>query len=292
MHLSSPWLSLLALGLMLGALAVGSRIRRRWPEHHSNRETIELLQTTVMMLATFAAIVLGLLITSAKTDFDDIENGVRSFSATLVQLDYSLEGLGAAGVPMRQNLARYTAAAIAAVWRSEPPPAGDYYPHLPASHTPGVSVNAPVLGQMLENINAGLETATAQSPQQATELGSARRLMNIAVAERWHLVEASLGSLSAPFFAMLVFWTLVIYLCFGLSAPLNHVNIMAMTLSALALSSALFVIIDLYTPFSGYFTVESAPMRTALAEMLAEPQGQPSALAHADCSTPPGCRPD
>jgi NADH:ubiquinone oxidoreductase subunit 5 (subunit L)/multisubunit Na+/H+ antiporter MnhA subunit len=152
--MDSPWMSLVAFALMLAAVGLGALIRRRWPEHHSNRETIELLQSTVLTLATFAAIVLGLLITSAKTDYDDIENDIRSFSSTLVQLNYSLEELGPAGAPLRQQLARYAASAIAATWTDQAPPAGAYYPRLPrVGQADAVSSNAPILGQMLEQVD-------------------------------------------------------------------------------------------------------------------------------------------
>jgi membrane-bound ClpP family serine protease len=72
-----------------------------------------------------------------------------------------------------------------------------------------------------------------------------------------------------------VFWLVVIFLCFGLSAPFNHLSFMVTALSALALASALFVIIDLYTPYTGIFTISSAPARQALAEILAQPDGTP-----------------
>lgn len=283
MTLQSPWFSFVALALMMVAVAIGAATRRNWPEHHANRETIELLQTTVMLLATFAAIVLGLLINSAKSDFDGIDNDVRSFSSSLVQLDYGLEELGPGAQPIRQDLARYTAAALAEVWREEPPPEGNYYPRLQATHTPGVGVNTPILGQMLEHVSSELDAFAATTPQAQRRQFSAQRLMSTAIAERWRIVSASMGSLSTPFFAMLVFWMLVIYLCFGLSAPLNHINAMALFLSALALTSALFVIIDLYTPFSGLFMVDSAPMRNALAEMLRQPGGLPPALTPQAC---------
>ncbi len=284
MSLTSPWLSLVALAFMLLATGAGTVIRLRWPEQHTNRETIELLQTTVMLLATFAAIVLGLLITSAKSDFDTIENDVRTFSFTLTELDDSLAELGAPAEPLRQALARYTAATIAAAWVDEKAPAGAFYPRLPSGPNGGLGRSTPVLGQMLEHINAGLEGQIAVSPDNAARLASARHLMTIAISQRWQAVEASMGSLSAPFFTVLVFWMAVIYLCFGLSAPFNHVNFMAMLLSALALSSALFVIIDLYTPFSGILKVDSAPMRTALAEMLSQPGGVPPPLTAQACS--------
>ena len=37
----------------------------------------------------------------------------------------------------------------------------------------------------------------------------------------------------------------------------------------------LFVIIDLYTPYTGIFTVSSLSARQALAEMLGQPDGTP-----------------
>jgi hypothetical protein len=271
---------------MLAATGLGAVIRRRWPEHHSNRETIELLQSTVLTLATFAAIVLGLLITSAKSDYDDIENDIRSYSSTLVQLDYSLEELGPAGVPLRQQLARYAAAGIAATWTDEAPPAGDYYPRLPqVSQGGAVRSNAPVLGQMLEQVDSALRAMPVTTPAEGLAQAGCIRLMNIAVSERWRIIEASQGDLSTPFFVMLVFWLMVIFLCFGLSAPFNHLSFMVTALSALALASAVFVIIDLYAPFTGIFTVSSAPPRQGLEQMLSLPNGTPPPWTAAPCGS-------
>jgi hypothetical protein len=276
--MESPWISLAALALMLAATLLGAAIRLRWPEHHTNRETIELLQSTVMMLATFAAIVLGLLITSAKTDYDTIESDIRSFSASVVQLDYSLNELGPAGVPMRGQLARFAAASIAATWGDQKPPPGDYYPRLTGNDAASIARASPRLGQMLEQVGGALRAMPTTDLAATRTEASALRLLNVAETERWRIVEASRGTLSTPFFIMLVFWLMVIFLCFGLSAPLNHLSLTVIALSGLALASALFVIIDLYTPYSGIFTVSSAPAREGLQQMLNLPGGTPLAL--------------
>jgi hypothetical protein len=84
-----------------------------------------------------------------------------------------------------------------------------------------------------------------------------------------------MGSLSSPFFGVLVFWLIVIFLCFGLSAPFNHLSFTVTGRSALALASALFVIMDLYTPYTGLFTVSNLPARRALQQMLSLPKGLP-----------------
>jgi hypothetical protein len=273
--MDSPWISLFAFALMLVATGLGAWIRRSWPEHHTNRETIELLQSTVMMLATFAAIVLGLLITSAKSDFDGIENDIRSLSSSMVQLDFSLEQLGPAAIPARQELARYAAAGIAVTWKDQAPPPGDYYPRLPRIEHIRFNQNAPVLGQMLEQVNGMVRDIPTDGAAAQRKMESCQRLMNIVLDERWRVVDASQGSLSSPFFVVLVFWLIVIFLCFGLSAPFNHLSLTVSALSALALATALFVIIDLYTPYTGIFTVSSLSARQALSEMLGQPDGTP-----------------
>jgi hypothetical protein len=273
--MDSPWVSLLAFALMLLATGLGALIRYRWPEHHSNRETIELLQSTVLMLATFAAIVLGLLTTSAKSDFDALENDIRSLSSSLVELDSSLELMGPAAIPSRQQLSRYAAAAIAVNWKDEPPPPGDYYPHLPRVTNLRFNQNSPVLGQMLEQVNTMIRDVPVATPAAERQQESTLRLMNVVLSERWRAVEAAEGSVSSPFFVVLLFWLIVIFLCFGLSAPFNHLSFLVTALSALALASALFVIVDLYTPYTGIFTISSEPVRQALAQVLAEPNGTP-----------------
>ncbi|GAB0114515.1 bestrophin-like domain [Acidisoma sp. C75] len=288
MSLENPWISLVALSFMLLAVCLGATIRKRWPEHHSNRETIELLQTTVMLLATFAAIVLGLLITSAKKDFDNLQNDVRGFGATLVQLDYTLAELGPEAVPIRHRLVRYAAAATAIIWSDEAPPPGNYYPRLPASKPRRMGETTANLGQMLQDADSALQSLPSGDAAQTRRLATAERLMTVAIGDRWHIVEASRGSLSTPFFAVLVFWAIVIYLCFGLSAPLNHVNAMTMTLSAVALASALFVIIDLYTPYTGIFSISSAPLRGAIRIMLSLPEGMPGPFSQT-CQALAGC---
>ncbi len=73
------------------------------------------------------------------------------------------------------------------------------------------------------------------------------------------------GSISYPFDRILVGWLLIIFLCFGLIASRNALWIVTITLSALSIASAVLVILDLDTPFTGPIMVRSKPMRDALA---------------------------
>ena len=52
--------------LLCSSAGLGILVRPRLPEHHRTRETMELMQITIGLLVTFAALVLGLLTASVK----------------------------------------------------------------------------------------------------------------------------------------------------------------------------------------------------------------------------------
>ncbi|WP_447866834.1 bestrophin-like domain, partial [Rahnella bonaserana] len=84
------------------------------------------------------------------------------------------------------------------------------------------------------------------------------------IQARWRLIEVSHSSMSQPFFAMLTLWLMIIFLSFGLIAPRNALAIFTITLGALSIASAVYVIVDLDSPFTGPIMISSQPMQEAL----------------------------
>jgi hypothetical protein len=250
--------------LLLASTGVGAIVRPLLPEEHKAQETVQLVQLLVGMLVTFAALVLGLLTASAKTGFDTTDNDVRSYAAALIELDQVMRDYGADLDQTRALLRAYTSAAIASTWPSEPPPPGDY-PKIEASPQVGGKLASPVLGAMLDRAQRQvrlLEPADAYRRKLAVD--SATRFGQL-IALRWKLIEEAHGSISYPFDRILVGWLLIIFLSFGLIAPRNALSIVTITLGALSIASAVLVILDLDTPFTGPIIVHSQPMREALA---------------------------
>ena len=251
--------------LLLAATGLGVFIRPLLPEEHKAFETVELLKLVIGMLVTFAALVLGLLTASAKTLFDTTNNDIRTYSTELIQLDNSLRQYGADADATRQMLRTYTAAAIASTWAQESPPAGDYYPKTLPPDRGADHLDSRELGALLERAERRTREFQPHDPfhQKLADqtLGQFDRL----IAQRWKLVEEARGSISSPFDRILVFWLLVIFLCFGLITPRNALALVTITLGALSIASAVLVILDLDTPFTGSILVPSQPMRDALA---------------------------
>ncbi len=81
---------------------------------------------------------------------------------------------------------------------------------------------------------------------------------------RWRLIEQTGSSISLPFYIVLVFWLAVVFGSFGLNTPRNALSYTTIALGGLSIASAIFVILELDTPFGGLFTVSSQPMRDAV----------------------------
>jgi len=74
-------------------------------------------------------------------------------------------------------------------------------------------------------------------------------------------------SISLPLLGMLVFWLVIVFISFGLFAPANTTVIATLFLCALSVSGAIFLILEMYTPFQGLIQISSAPLRNALAHL-------------------------
>jgi hypothetical protein len=84
---------------------------------------------------------------------------------------------------------------------------------------------------------------------------------------RWLLFEQSGRSFSTRLLVVLIFWFVVIFTSFGLSAPRNATAFVVLFLCAVSISGALFLILELGGPFNGLIQVSSAPLRNTLAHL-------------------------
>jgi hypothetical protein len=259
--------ALLVFALLLIGTGVGVMVKPLLPEEHKAHETVQLIQLVIGMLVTFAALVLGLMTASAKNSFDTVGDDFRTYSADLIQLNATLRQYGADANEVRQLLRAYTAAAIASTWPSEPHPAGDYYPKdIPAENN-SEKLEDTRLGDMLNLAGQKLRQMSAPDTFHERLLDQSMEQYETIVKARWKLIEEAHSKISQPFFKTLAFWLFVIFLSFGLIAPRNALALVMITLGALSIASAVYVIVDLDTPFTGPIVISSQPMRDALAHL-------------------------
>ena len=108
---------------------------------------------------------------------------------------------------------------------------------------------------------------SALSPQNDMQaaLKSQAAALAVDVAQIRSLLAAqSVPSISKPMLIILVLWLVIIFLGFSVLAPPNATTLLALTVSALAVSGAIFLILELDEPFGGLIGISSEPMLNAL----------------------------
>ena len=255
--------ALLVFVLLLTATGLGVWARPLLPEEHKAHETVQLVQLVIGMLVTFAALVLGLMTASAKSSFDTAANDLRTYAADIIELDTTLRDYGSDTDAARNLLRVYTAAAIASTWPREPVPTGDYPKGLGSPDNSQRLENVQ-LGAMLTSVGRQLRQLRAHDPLQQHALDDGLTQFRRVVDARWKIIEEAHSSISQPFFKTLTFWLCVIFLSFGLIAPRNALALVTISLGAVSIASAIYVIVDLDTPLTGPIMISSLPMRDAL----------------------------
>jgi hypothetical protein len=258
--------ALLVFALLLMATGIGVWVRPLLPEEHKAHETVQLIQLVIGMLVTFAALVLGLLTASAKSSFDTASNDLRTFAADLIEFDTTMRELGSNADQSRHLLRQYTAAAIASTWPQEPAPSGEYPKDIGTQGNTQKLENVR-LGDMLTAVGRELRQVQTHDSMQQRALEDALTQYRRVVDARWKIIEEAHSSISQPFFKTLTFWLGVIFLSFGLIAPRNTLALVTISLGAVSIASAIYVIVDLDTPFSGPIVISSSPMRDALTHL-------------------------
>ena len=84
--MSALTLSGIIFALTLGGIFLGTLLRRTLPEHHLNEHAKDVVRLGVGLIATMAALVLGLLIAAAKGSFAGICPVPRSSSGRSLPL--------------------------------------------------------------------------------------------------------------------------------------------------------------------------------------------------------------
>src|ERR1041385_9024349 len=98
--MNSTLTSLVVFGCLVGSVVIGITIRGLLPEAHLSSETKDAVKVAMGLVATMSALVLGLLVSSAKSSYDIQRTEVIQMAAKVAFLDRVLAAYGpeAAGV--------------------------------------------------------------------------------------------------------------------------------------------------------------------------------------------------
>jgi hypothetical protein len=242
--------SLLVFALIFGGALVGVVVRPLLSESHLHPDSRDVVKMATGLIGTLTALVLGLLIASAKSTFDQKTNQVRQMTATIILLDDLLAQYGPEATSVRNLLRRSIQPLANRIWHEEEIPTGKLV-HFESTAESFAFENE------LERLSPGNDVQRSLQSRaiQAFTDGAQIRLL---------LFAQSGGSIPAPFLIILVFWLSAIFLSFTLFARANLVVMAALFVCALSFACAVFLILELDNPFAGLMGISSAMLRSAL----------------------------
>ena len=247
-------ISLIAFGCIFGGMLFGMFLRSILPEHHLSDESKDVLKLGIGIMGTLAALVIGLLLASAKGHFDTISSGLIQTSSKVILLDRLMARYGPETGVARDLLRRRIATAIEQIWPKER-----------IDRTEVKALDPRVGIEALENELLQL------SPRNDAQRYLQSRLLQESgeiAGTRWLLFQQGMHSaLPMPFLVILVSWLVIIFFSFGLFSPRNATVIVVLLVCALSAAGSLYLIQELDRPFGGLINIPSAPLRDALANL-------------------------
>jgi Protein of unknown function (DUF4239) len=251
---SSIAISLIVFACVFGGALCGLILQRRASSAIDlSADSKDVVKMSMGLVATMAALVLGLLISSAKSFYEAQNSELTQMAARIVLLDRMLAHYGPETKEVRDSLRSTVAASIDRVWPQD------------RSLTSRSELVAPSMGA--ETLLVGIQGLSPKDDRQRALLSQALNMAIELDQTRWLMYEQGAGSVSGPMLAILVFWLATIFLSFGLFAPRNATVITALFVAGLSVSGAIFLILEMYAPFGGIIKISSAPLRVALTHL-------------------------
>jgi hypothetical protein len=238
-----------------GGALLGMLLRTRLPEHHLSADSRDVVKLGMGLIGTMTALVLGLLVASAKGSYDTQRNGLAQLAANVIVLDRTLAHYGKETKETRELLRASVEDMLQQTWPEEIPPSERV-----VAKSTGTEGRYEGLFDKLQELKPDKDyQRSLQAQAQKTAVDTAQL--------RWLLFSQKGSSIPRPFLVVMVSWLVLIFASFGLFAPRNAIAVVTLLVCALAVSSAIFLILELDRPFQGFIQISSAPVRNALTQL-------------------------
>ncbi len=238
---------------MLAGAGVGILLRHRLPHQHLNEHSKDVVRLGASLVATITALLLGLLITSAKSSYETQRNEVRQIASKIVLLDNQLKRYGPEANAAREAQRRAIAPLIDRIWGERALRSESGAPYQPG-------VEGDMVYETIENLNP-------QSDNQKNIKYRALTTVAAVTEARVRLFEESEAAMPNVLIAVVMLWLTLLFTSFTLFSPINPTGAVVLAVIAFSASAAIFLVLELNQPFSGLLRISPDPLRNALGSL-------------------------
>ena len=237
--------------LTFGGGGLGLLLRRRLPERYTSGRSKDMISAISGLMTLLSALVTGLLIWTAYGVYSNQNAAVQNYAVHILQEYLALTEYGADAAPVQAKLNERLARTIDEMWGSR----GD---------ADFVSRNYQAA---IENLRAGqtyLDSLHPSTDSQKSALAAANQAHALVGQIRLQMALALTDPVSYPLLFIVIAWVTFLFCGFGLTAGGNRMAYAVMAIGAVAVSMAVFAIVDLSTPYTGLIKISSTPIERVL----------------------------
>jgi hypothetical protein len=252
--MSSLTISGIVFACIFGGTLLGMLLRAVLHEKHLNADAKDVVKLGMGLIGTMTALVLGLLIASAKSSYDAQRNGVAQLAGNVIFLDRILAHYGPESKDARDMLRASVTDMVQRTWPDE-------------NATPDQPQEKARTEGRYEGFYEKLQALSPKTDAQRNWQSQAFKTSVDIAQARWLLFTQKSSSIPTPFLVVMVAWLTLILASFSLLSPPSATGVISFLVCALAVSSAIFLILELDRPFEGMIRISSAPLRSALEQL-------------------------
>jgi hypothetical protein len=232
---------------------LGLSLRSVLPQRHLQEDSLNMVRLCTGVIATLAALVLGLLVASAKANYDRVNDEVTQAAVAVVLLDRTLAEYGEQTRETRNLLRTAVASTVDTLFSEQGRGVAD--------------LESAAVAARSDKLQGSLRALAPENDSQRALQARALEISNQVVQIRMLAVNQAQGSIPKVFLVVLVLWLAIMFAGFGLVTSRNPTVIVTLFLCALSLAGAVLMIEELNRPLEGLMKVSSAPLRYALAHL-------------------------
>jgi hypothetical protein len=244
--MGAVWVAIIVTVLtFLGGLA-GLYLQTALPDQHSVEKARDMIGSVMGLVTLLLALVLGTIVGSAYFFSATQQSELQALSAQAIQLDESLAQFGPEAKPIRDGMKQSLSGNLKLFWGG-----GDVDPG--ALHVSKAMANMQALKGAVRSLDAKTpdqKDAIAGANTHLAQIEQTRLLMSLQLANPF----------SKPLLVVVVFWSFFLFCGFGLLSKFNATTVGALAFGALAVGSAIFLILELSQPYTGLFKISSAAL--------------------------------
>jgi hypothetical protein len=251
---NSQLIGLVVFVLTFGGALLGFFIQFKLPDHHFESNSRDVVKLVIGLVSTLSALVLGLLIASAKNSYDTQQSELDQLSTSLIELNQALVNYGpeadAARIVFRDGFTK----TVHRMWPEEKASKIEIRPG----------------GAEMGWINEYFHGILALSPK--TDVQHALQGRMIQLSESMRQIRAmmyvqTVTPIAWPFFTILVFWLTILFIGFGCMSKINVTVVASLFVGSMSVAGAIFVIFELNQPYQGMMQVSPKPVFFALGQI-------------------------